>query len=175
MDKVYYKSNNVNVSSSNSIFSYILITGLAIVLLFMIVWFLPSSDKSNYRNYKAYESKIEKKLSDTIASTKNSSELYYKNQISRRVMIAKLKEAANKLTKLYDDFKWKRGDAVTKQLFTIKKQIIINYAQIYEYKAKAMERELPSTEQQELIFIQTLQEQYLVKDRYQKERFKLPF
>lgn len=167
-----YKNNNIN---SNDIMKYILIIGIAVFLLLILIWILPNSDRSNYRSYKAYESKINKQLNDVITSTNTSSSLYYKNGITKKQMVSKLKDAAHKLTKLYDGFKWKRGDSNTKELYIIKKQIIINYAQIYEYKAKSIEKAMPSTETQELTFIDILEKRYLEIDRYEKERFRLAF
>lgn len=172
MNRTYYKSKSV---SWKNIIGYVIIIVLSIIFLVLFIWLLPNNDKLNYKNYKGYESKIDKQLKDILASTDNFSKLYYGNKLSRNQMMSKLKDSAQKLNKLYDDFKWKKGDSVTKELFTLKKQVIINYANIYEYKAKAINKELPSTESQELIFIQALQEHYNEKDRYQKERFKLPF
>lgn len=166
---------NLKSNKIDNVLGWIIIVTLSLVLLFCILWVFPSGDKANYKRYKSCESKINKEFQQIISKTEENSKIYYSNQISKRQMISHLNKAAKDLTKLYDSFKWKRGDIVTKELFAIKKNVIINYAQIYENKAESLENGTMFDETEESEYISILMNEYNLKDRFQKERYNISF
>lgn len=159
----------------SSILGWVVIIYLSIIILFCLIWSLPNSDKGNYRAYKAYESKIDKRLQQILDNINSNSNKYYSNEISKKKMISYLNKASSDLEDLYDSFKWEKGDEVTKELFVIKKQIIIKYAQIYKNKAMALYNGIASNELEETEYINILTDQYNLKNRLQREKYNLFF
>lgn len=161
--------------SISGILGWIIIAYLSIVLLFCIIWFFPSNDKGHYKDYKKYESKIDANLNKNISEVEKYKKLYYENKLSKRAMIQHLDDGADAMEKLYNSFKWDKGDEVTKELFVLKKQIIINYAQVYRNKAKALYKELYYNETDEMNYISTVIDRYNIKDKLEKEKFNIDF
>lgn len=161
--------------SVDGILGWVIIACLSIILLICIVWFFPSSDKGYYKSYKRYESRIDTSLKKTIDEVEKYKKTYYTNNLSKRQMILYLQHGADELGKLYDSFKWKKGDEVTKELFVLKKQIIINYAQAYRNKAKALDKEVYYNETEDMNYIATLIDRYKTKDKLEKEKFNIDF
>ncbi|MCM0646966.1 hypothetical protein NBE98_01085 [Clostridium swellfunianum] len=161
--------------SLGSILGWIIIAYLSVMLLFCIIWFFPSNDKGHYKDYKKYESKIDATFKKNIEEVEKYKKLYYENQLNKRQIIARLEQGADSMEKLYDSFKWTKGDELTKELFVLKKQIIINYAQVYRNKAQALDKELYFNEVDEMSYINTIIDRYNVKDKLEKERFNIDF
>ncbi|MCM8711123.1 hypothetical protein M2651_08790 [Clostridium sp. SYSU_GA19001] len=172
MQKSIYKFGKIYI---NSVLGWITVIYLVIILLFCLIWFLPGSDKGNYKAYKVYESKIDKRFEEIKNNVDSSINKYYSNEISKKKLIINLYKYANELEKLYDSFNWKKGDEVTKELFIIKKQIIIEYIQLYKDKATALEKGIMSNEIKQTEYINLLVKQYNLKDIFQKERYNLSF
>jgi hypothetical protein len=161
--------------SVDGILGWIIIAGLGIILLICIVWFFSSSDRGYYKGYKKYESKIDTSLKKTIDEVEKYKKTYYTNNLSKRQMILYLEHGADELGKLYDSFTWKRGDEVTKELFVLKKQIIINYAQVYRNKAESLDKELYYNETEDMSYLATIIDRYNTKDKLEKEKFNIDF
>lgn len=161
--------------SVSRILGWVIIAYLSIILLFCIVWFFPKSDKGYYIDYKSYESKIETKFKAIVGETDKYKELYYKNKLSKRQMISHFEKSADKLEKLYDSFQWKKGDEVTKELYVLRKQIIINYVQVYRNKAVSLQKETYFNENRELDYIGSIIDYYNTKDKLQKEKYNIDF
>jgi hypothetical protein len=157
----------------NGMLGWVIIVYLSVILLFLLVWFFPGNDKWNYKSYKQYEKKIDNELQIVIDKMKINNTNYYESKITKRQVISYLKQGSKDLNKVHDSFKWRKGDEITKELFLIKKQIIIDYAQPYEQKAKALDNELIYNDTQETDYINTLIARYNIKDRLQKEKFNL--
>lgn len=66
-----------------------------------------------------------------------------------------------------------KGDGAVKQLYTIKKYIIISYSQLYYNKAVALENNIASNETEEIEYINILTENYKKKDKTQKQIYNL--
>ncbi len=161
--------------SVNGIIGWIIIACLSVILLFCIIWFFPNSNKGYYKAYKKYESKVNAELKKTTDEVEKYKKQYYENKLSKRQMIIHLEQAANRLDRTYDSFKWKRGDEVTKELYTLKKQIIITYAQVYRNKARSLEKKVYYNEKDEMSYISTIVDRYNTKDKLQKEKFNIDF
>jgi hypothetical protein len=154
---------------------WIVILYLSVVLLLCVVLFFPNNDKAYYRDYKKYELTISASFNKTVSEVEKYKSLYYSNKLSKRQMIAHLERGADALDELYDSFKWKKGDEVTKELYALKKQIIINYAQLYRNKAGSLEEEYYYNEESEMAYITTIIDRYNTKDKLQKEKFNIKF
>jgi hypothetical protein len=161
--------------SIGRILGWIIIAYLSVILLFCIVWFFPRSDKGYYIDYKQYDSKIEVQFKAIKEETEKYKNLYYTNKISKRQVIYRLERGADKLEKLYDSLKWKKGDEVTKELFSLKKLIIINYAQVYRNKAVSLHKETYYNEKLELDYITSIIDRFNTKDKLQKEKYNIEF
>jgi hypothetical protein len=161
--------------SIDGILGWIIIAFLSIILLICIVCFFPNSDKGYYKGYKKYESRIDLSLKKTVDEVEKYKKSYYENKLSKRQIILHLEQGANSLEKLYDSFTWKKGDEITKELFVLKKQIIINYAEVYRNKAADLREELYYNEQDDLNYINTIKDRYNIKDRLEKEKFNIRF
>jgi hypothetical protein len=119
--------------------------------------------------------RIDTSLKKTIDEVEKYKKTYYTNNLSKRRMILYLEHGADELGKLYDSFKWKKGDEVTKELFILKKQIIINYAQAYRNKAESLDKEIYYNETEDMNYIATLIDRYKTKDKLEKEKFNIDF
>jgi hypothetical protein len=161
--------------SIGRIFGWVVIGVLTLTLLFCIVWFFPLTNRSYYLQYKRYDTKIEAQLKNIREETEKYKNLYYTNKLSKRQMIYRLEQGADRMERLYDSFKWKRGDEITKELFSLKKLIIINYAQAYRNKAVSLDKGTYYNEKVELDYITTVIDRYNTKDRLQKEKYKVNF
>lgn len=170
--KSVYRTKRVYISG---VIGWIIIAYLSFVLIFFLVWYFPVTDKGSYRSYKQYEKNFDKKLQETIDGIDRYSSLYYTNKLTKYQMEEYLKSSTNSLDYLYDSFKWTKGDEVTKELFSIKKQIIIDYAQIYSNRLKAIQKGIKPNETDELTYIKTLYDRYNIKDRLQKEKYNINF
>lgn len=172
MIKTIYKTKRVYISG---ILGWIIIGYLSIVLIIFIIWYFPFTDKGSYRSYKLYEKSYDKKLQETIDGVDKYTTLFYSNKVNKLQLEEYLKQSSKNLNYLYDSFKWTKGDEVTKELFVIKKQIIIDYAQIYKNRLKAVQKGIKANETDELIYIRTLTDRYNLKDKLQREKYNLSF
>lgn len=159
----------------NGIFGWIIVGYLSIILIFCLVWFFPKTNKGYYQDYKKYESKIDIRQKKIIDEVEKYKKMYYTNKLSKRQLIWRLESGASNLEKLYDSFKWKKGDELTKELYVLKKQIIINYAQIYKNKANSLEKEVYFDEAQEMEYLDIIVSRYNAKDKLQREKFNIAF
>lgn len=155
--------------------AWIVILYLSITLIFFVVWFFPWSSKQEYKYYKHYESSFNKKLQATIDSVDKFHSIYQEKKISKRQLVSRLKQASYDMEKLHDSFKWRKGDDVTKELYLLKKEVMITYAQIYNNRAHALSNGIIINEQADTIFIQTLNDRYNVKDKLEREKYNLSF
>lgn len=172
MQRYYYRPRHLYL---NRIIKWVVIAYLSITVLFCIIWFLPNSDKVNYKRYKNYESNIEKKEKEITDTGDKYLVLYYSNKISKIQAIGYLKQTSDNLNKLYKSFDWNKGDEVTKELFSIKKQVLIIRSEIYRNKAKALEKSITSNETDDVNYINILVERYNIKDKLQKEKYEITF
>jgi hypothetical protein len=170
--KSIYKPKRVYISG---LLGWIIIGYLSIVLIIFIVWYFPFTDKGSYRSYKQYERGFDKKLQESVDGVDKYTTLFYTNKINKFQMEQYLKQSSNNLNYLYDSFKWTKGDEVTKELYVIKKQIIIDYAQIYGNRLKAVQKGIKANETDEFIYIKTLNDRYNLKDKLQREKYNLSF
>jgi hypothetical protein len=172
LQRYYYHPRHLYL---NGIIKWAVIAYLSITVLFCIIWFLPNSDKINYKRYKNYESKIEKKEKEITNNGDKYLVLYYSNKISKKQIIGYLKQTSDDLNKLYKSFDWNKGDEVTKELFCINKQILIIRSEIYRNKAMALEKGIISNETDDVNYINSLVERYNIKEKLQKEKYELTF
>lgn len=161
--------------SVSRVLGWILIAYLSLVLLFCIIWFFPKTDRGYYIDYKQYETKIELNFRDILAETEKYKNLYYSNKLSKRQMISRMEDSANKLERLYDSFKWKKGDETIKELYTLKKLVIINYAEVYRNKAISLYKETYFNEKFELDYVTSIIDRYNIKDKLLRERYNYKF
>lgn len=144
-------------------------------LFFIFAYYFSNSDEVNYKKYKDYETSINKKQIVIISNIEKSIKAYSENKIHKRNIIYELRQGAYKLEKLYSSFSWDKGDENTKSLFIIKKQVILNTAQIYSKKAEALEVGFGYNEKADREFIDILMERYNLNETFEKERFNLKF
>ncbi|SKA84009.1 hypothetical protein SAMN05428976_106104 [Clostridium sp. USBA 49] len=170
MGKYIYKARNIRQKNSLG-WSIILILIIVLAILLSCLYF--GNNKLNYKKYKIYESKIDKEFNEIINTIDADDKRYNANELSKRQIIEKYKKSSIKLEKLYDSFKWKKGDGAVKQLYTIKKYIIISYSQLYYNKAVALENNIASNETEEIEYINILTENYKKKDKTQKQIYNL--
>lgn len=132
-------------------------------------------DKINYKRYKAHEAKVDKSFQDIIKYADIYTREFYDNKISKRQMINNLEATSRDLESLHDSFRWRWGDPVTKEIFLIKKQIIINYSEYYKNKSRGLLYGIKSSEMEQLDFIKKITDRYNERDRYQRQKFKIKF
>lgn len=147
---------------------------LAIIIL-VIIFLYFNVDKINYKRYKAYEAKVNVSFQDIIKNADIYTKDYYNNKITKKQMIDNLAATSKDLESLHDSFRWRWGDQVTKELFLIKKEIIIDYSQYYKDKYKGLLYGVKSSEMEQLNYIMRLTIRYNERDRYQRQRFKIRF
>lgn len=159
----------------NSLPKLLLVLCLAISLIVSIKYLYVNRDKRYFKNYVTYEESIDRKQQVIMTKVDADMKEYYNNKRSKAQIISNLNNAANDMENLYDSFKWKKGDEITKELFTMKKQIIITYAQIYKNRARAFTSNVDYNEAGETDFVSQLTSRYIQKDRYQRMRYKIQF
>jgi hypothetical protein len=172
MHKTFYRYRNIY---ANSLLAWVLFIYVSIIIVFFAVWFWPNTDKAYYKSYKQYEVIFDRTLNETIDEASKYNTNYYENKVSKKQAIEYFEASSDKLVKLYDDFRWTKGDAVTKEIYTIKKQIIISYSQLYYDKAKSMENGVLPNENDYMTYITTLISHYNIKDKLQKQKFDISF
>lgn len=163
------------VLDGNELIKYVLIGYIFVVILFIAIYFVPSVNKFYYTRYKDYEVTVDKKSQLLIKDIDAYTKEYYDNKISRWQMEYHLNSTANSFMSLYNSFRWNSGDEVTKELFLLKKQILLNYAEIYRNRSKAISMGIKSNELEEMTLINSLTNYYLDKDKLEKIKYKIPF
>jgi hypothetical protein len=96
----------------------------SIILIIIFLYF--NVDKINYKRYKAHEAKADKSFQDIIKYADIYTKDYNNNKISKKQMIDNLAATSRDLESLHDSFRWRWGDQVTKELFLIKMELIID-------------------------------------------------
>jgi hypothetical protein len=154
-----------------------IILGLYIFIMILLIsaYYFSNSDKANYNKYKDYEASINKKQQIITNNIDKSMKGYAENKIHKKDTIYDLRQGGYKLEKLYSSFSWNKGDENTKALFIIKKQIILNTAQIYLNKAKALEVGIGYNDGADKAFIDMLMQRYNLDEQFEKERFNIKF
>lgn len=153
----------------------ILIGYVILIICFIAIYCGPSVNKFYYKRYKTYEAKVDKKCQNIIKDIDIYTKEYYDNKLSRWQIVGHLNKTSRQLNSLYNSFRWGTGDEVTKELFTIKKQIILNYSELYRSRAKAISNGIKANEMEQYDYIKRLNDMYLEKDRLEKQKYKIPF
>lgn len=170
-----YYSNELKTFLSNNIVKLLALFIVAAGIILFTAYYGEGWDKKHFLKYVTYEETINKKQQAIMTHIDGCMKEYYDNKRSKKEVVSNLQAASKDMEKLYDSFKWNKGDEITKELFIIKKEIILTYADIYINRARAISAEVEYNEQGDTDFIISLQDRYVQKDRYQRERYNLKF
>lgn len=151
----------------------VLIIYLIIALFFIIALIFSNSDKYYYYEYKKYEADVEKKCEAVISNADNTTSSYNLGKISRNKMMNTLKDDSSQLIEIYDNFTWNEGDAETKELYTVKREIIISYARLYDSRVKAALVGITYSETDQAAYIKSLSDRYNEVDIDEKEKLNI--
>jgi len=151
----------------------ILMVYLIASVLFLCIYIFSSSDKRQYKRYKNYEESINAKQQRIIDDINKEFTAYQANKRSKRQMINSYEKASKELKKIYSSFKWKKGDIITNELYLIKRQIVLNYSQIYYFKAEALHNNILYSDLEDTNYINLLLDRYNKKDRIQRDKFNI--
>lgn len=132
-------------------------------------------DKRQFKRFIAYDEGISQEVQSIVSKVNTYSTEYYENKRSKKQYIGNLKDSAKELEKLYDSYRWNKGDEVTKEMFIIKKQIMLNYVHIYANKARAIESNVNYSELEDMNYITSLMDRYNSKNRFQRQRYDINF
>ena len=159
--KYRYSSKNMNW----------IIAGLVGIFLLLLIFIISNYYRFTYEIYASYEESIYLKQDKINKEVQQHINDYNNSKISRAQMAEYLNTASSKMESLYDSLKWFWGDAYTKELYVLRKQILISYS-IY-YKDKAWEvtsgkSSFAITEDEKLRALNLL---YFDKDRIQNQRY----
>lgn len=157
----------------DGLFKMLAIVYIIVVVLFLSIYFFASSDKRQYKRYKNYEVSINTKQQIIIDNANKDLVTFQANKISKRQMINSYEKASKDLKKLYSSFKWKKGDIITNELYMIKRQIVLNYSQIFYFKSKALHDNIPYSDLEDTNYINVLLDRYSKKDKIQRDKFKV--
>lgn len=158
--------------------AYIVYSLIAVIFLVVYLVNINKDSEDNYhmyKRYKNYEQQIDKKIKIINKEFDQNSNLYYKNSISKSKFITNIKENILDLEDVYNNFKWSQGDTLTKEMFVIKKQIILNYIKLKEKRYKCLEKAIKYTSTDEENYIKELEDKYNQKDKLEREKYNLPF
>lgn len=150
-----------------------LILYLFIALFFVIALIFSNSDKYYYYEYKKYEAKTEKKCEAVISDADNTTSSYNLGKISRNKMMNTLKDDSAELMYIYDNFVWNDGDAETKELYTVKREIILCYARLYDSRVKASLVGITYSETDQADYIKRLSDRYNEVEIDEKEKLNI--
>ena len=170
-----YVMYEIRLFIKDNLIKFVIILLLLLCFLLLISKIFASEGKKQFKKYISYETSFNKKQEIIISKLEVYSKEYYENKRSKKQYISNLKSSAEDMEKLYNAFSWNKGDEVTKELYIIKKQIMLNYIQIYINKATAIEKDVDYTEFENMTFITSLLERYIQKDRYQRQRYNIKF
>lgn len=170
-----YFSYELKMFLSKNIVKLLLFFCLVMGIIIAAVYYRSSWDKMYFNKYVSYEETINKKQQAIMSQIDGYMQEFYDNKKTKSQIVSNLETAAKDMENLYDSFKWKKGDEVTKELFTIKKEIILTYAQIYKNRAAAITTNVEYNESGETAFITTLLDRYTQKDRYERMRYNIKF
>lgn len=170
-----YYSYEFKTFISKNIVKFLALLIVASGIIFFIAYYGDGWDKRHFLKYVSYEDTINKKQQAIMSQIDNSMKEYYENKKTKKEILSNLNAASGDMEKLYDSFKWDKGDEITKELFIIKKEIILSYSVLYINRAKAISAEVEYNEQGDNDFIAMLQDRYIQKDRYQRERYNIKF
>ncbi|MDP4146070.1 MAG: hypothetical protein Q8936_16530 [Bacillota bacterium] len=152
------------------IFTYIFIT-----VLFFITYGEVNYDKINYKLYKTYEISINEDQDSILADADKYVFEYYNGISSKRETVRKLGKVEKKLNKVYNSFKWNRGDVGTKEIYSIKKQIMLEYIGMYKNISDALRYGIKYSDLEDLQNIKSLKQKYIEKDIFEREKFNINF
>lgn len=170
-----YFSYELKTFLSNNIVKLLLLFCLSMGIIIAVVYYRDSLDKMYFNKYISYEENINKKQQTIMSQVDGYMQEFYENKKTKSQVVSNLETSAKDMENLYDSFKWKKGDEVTKELFTIKKEIILTYVQIYKNRAAAISTNVQYNEAGENEFITTLLDRYTQKDRYERIRYNIKF
>lgn len=171
-----YRYNYYNSTfNKGKVIKIFMVVGIFILFAYIFIYYFLDIDKFSYERYKKYETDANKKLEAINSNIDKHLKEYNNNTISKAMMIKYYEDGSLQCTRLYDSFKWSRGDEGTKEIYVIKKHIIIIYAYVYESKASALRDKIEFQESVEVDFITKLQDRYTLKDRIERVKFNIPF
>jgi len=154
-------------------FKLIIIIYIIVVILFLSIYLFSSSDKRQYKRYKNYEVSINRKQQVIIDNLNKEFIAYQANKRSKRQMINSYEKASKDLKKIYNSFKWKKGDIITSELYLIKRHIVLNYSEIFYFKAEALRNNIPYNDLEDTNYIDLLLDRYYKKDKMQRDKFNV--
>lgn len=166
-----YNYRLLNIKNDYS--KLILILYLLITLFFIAALLWGNSDKYYYYQYKKHEADVEKKCEEVISNADNTTSSYNAGKISRNKMMNVLKDDSSQLIGIYDNFTWTCGDAETKELYSIKKEIILSYARLYDSRMKAALVGITYSETDQADYIKRLSDRYSEVDTDEKEKLNI--
>lgn len=150
---------------------YAWILYVVIAFTVFILYFSVTTDKRAYYDYKDYETKTNAKQQVVIEEMNKAASDYASGAISKSKMVSTLEKGGSSMEDIYSHFKWSKGDEITKEMYLIKKQMLLIYVQHYKNKAKAIDKKVSYSDADGLSYIAQLQERYNQKDMQQKERY----
>ncbi|HEY5561259.1 MAG TPA: hypothetical protein VIK72_05795 [Clostridiaceae bacterium] len=153
-------------------FSIILVI---LVLVLIIGFFLFNSNgKQNYINYSRTQEKINVKLNNLLSTEANIEKIYYANKLDEGETVKRIKKVAKDLEHLYDSFSFNKGDIYIKELYITKKEIIIDYAELYMNRAESISKGIKPIDS-DLTYITNLGIRYTALDNVLKSKYKINF
>lgn len=171
---MYRYNYNNNKFDWRKILKLVIIGVTIIAALGIFLYFFLDINKFNYNRYKKYEVDINKKLDVINGTLDKHLKEYTSNTITKTMMIKYYEDSSLQCNRLYSSFTWRMGDEGTKELYIIKKHIILIYAYIYISKANALKDKMEFQESVEVDFITKLQDRYVMKDRIERIKFNIP-
>jgi hypothetical protein len=149
----------------------------AFIIAFIIfgIYFFNNTDRKNCIRYIKAEGKIDVKLNNLLSSEDKIEKAYYANKLSRGKAVQGIKKVANDLEKLYDNFKWTKGNIYIKELYATKKEIIIDYAELYMNRVSSISQGIKPTDTDDTTYITALVARYNSLDKALRSIYKINF
>lgn len=146
-----------------------------IFIIFSLFMLFSNRSKSNYEHYKNYETKINNKMDSIVSSNYNLTKKYYDNASSKLSLIINTEYSYLRLESLYKNFLWNKGDNATLQLYLMKKQILLDYAEMYKKKLSYLITGKSYDDEYYMKSINVLEHNYLIKDEEECKKLHIPF
>lgn len=145
-----------------------------IVLAFFILLISTyNPSKASYIKYKNYEKQIDKEMDSIASSDSKTTESYYANNCSKIHMLFNTEKCYLQIKYLYSNFSWDSGDSKTRELYLIKKQIILNYVELYKNKFSHLINGKSYTDDTYMKNISNLKHDYTLKDAEECEKLNI--
>lgn len=146
---------------------------IIVLAFFLMIVFTYNPSKSAYIKYKNYEKKIDKEMNSIVSSDTKTTQSYYSNDCSKIHMLFNTEKSYLQIKYLYSNFTWNSGDSITRELYLIKKQIILNYVQMYKNKFSCLIKAKSYTDDIYMKNISNLQHNYSLKEAEECEKLNL--